>query len=151
MRGQTAIEFLSYASVFLLFGVITASIIFFVQNAETSMRESMVVKEVSVKFAEAINLVSGVGEGFNYTLKFESYVFERPYQLLINENGGSMYINWTSKNGETLYYPLSIRETQIFSSDLPLVGEYYVLDSTSGNKLLLSYNNDMINIEVAEE
>lgn len=109
-KGQVAIEFFTYATVFLIVVIVAASALSYIQSAEIASREFALAKDMGESFANAANLAIKGGRGFNYTISYERTILGRSYDVcfLKGDKGSFVFITWAGTSGNVTYsYPIS--------------------------------------------
>jgi len=102
-KGQVAIEFFAYASVFMMVVVITAASIYSIQSSEGAYYENRFMGETGYKLASAYNLVIGAGEGFYYNITIPKTILGHPYNVSFIKDKNNMIVEWNGSKGSSVY------------------------------------------------
>jgi uncharacterized protein (UPF0333 family) len=148
-RGQVAVEFLLYSSLF-IFIVISAFVsLSFIQNSELPARESSLVKEMGSSFASAINLAAEGGEGFSYNYTFPQTLLGRDYEIAFDDKEHRMAITWQNGVDSFTYrYPMAAYAYK-FEGSAGCVSDKKLLSSECKN--VLKFYNDGTTVTISQE
>lgn len=109
-KGQAAVEFFVYSSVFLAILLGAYFAVSFMQAAEVSEKESRYVKWSGEYFASTINTAMVGVPGFSYTIRFEKTLLGSPYSVqfrpAVNGENGSVFITRLDNN-MSYRYPIN--------------------------------------------
>lgn len=152
-KGHAATEFFMYSSVFLIIVMGAYFTIFFVQSADVSNKESLYVKWFGERFASSANFVMGSQQGFNYTMKFERLLIQKPYSVQFKPASSGknafVFITWSGNNA-TYTFPIGAMPVKsggcvlaVGSAD----GKYYEINTSVGS---LNLYNDGENITLSQ-
>lgn len=150
-KGQIAVEFFIYASIFLLVILAAYFTVFFMQTSEISAKESLYLKWFGESFASNINAVMSSQKGFNYTMKFEPLILGKPYTIQFKPanatHNGFVFITW-SENNMSYIYPIGNMSIKNAGSCVAKIGDYYNITISVRN---LNFYNDGENITLSQQ
>ncbi|MBI5224035.1 hypothetical protein HY990_06475 [Candidatus Micrarchaeota archaeon] len=81
LRGQVAVEFLVYVSVFMLAVVLAFFVINQSQQAELPAKQNALAKETGQGFVDVLSLSVRAGAGFEYRYQFPKTLLNHPYSV----------------------------------------------------------------------
>ncbi len=140
-KGQASVEFLVYASFFMvLFVVATAHFIDQYQQ-DVVKREGELAKEFGAGFADEINMMVAVGDSFEANFTFEKNLLGSPYDVTFSDDG-FVIVNWSRGALESTYaYPLSTQNITAGNGvdEIEVEGVNYIqLDESKGKYMLVN-------------
>lgn len=104
VRGQAAIEVLSYAAFFMLVFVVGAAIFLQLEEQELSRAENAFAQQVAYQFADYIETAFIAGPGFSGNVTVPASIHGRPYTISVSrpsgiggagsQETGFVYIDW---------------------------------------------------------
>ncbi|MBU0586075.1 hypothetical protein KJ780_01035 [Candidatus Micrarchaeota archaeon] len=157
-KGQAAMEFFVYLSIFLAALLASYVTITFIQNSELEAKKSDYAFSFGEQFSSAFDLAAKGGENFNYTVRFNRLLLANPYTVQFKPaaHGFPAFAYLVTPDNATYSYPIiSINikhSTCILKKTFtdPHSGDswdYYQINSSLG---MLNLYNDGENITLSQ-
>lgn len=104
-KGQVAIEFLLYSTVFMFLVIAAYIVINQIQSVELPKQQNSVAKETGQAFANAISLSVKGQQGFNYRYAFPKTILGYPYSIDLSslQSRKVIYFNWPGAYGNASF------------------------------------------------
>ncbi len=110
MRGQAAVEAMSYAAFFLLVFVGAATLFLQMQSQDLTRAEYAYAQQVAYGFADSIHIAALAGDGYFQTVRVPADMLGRSFNITISrpslrlgsqayEETGIVYVDWEASNG----------------------------------------------------
>jgi hypothetical protein len=104
-KGQVAIEFMVYTTVFMFIAIAAFVVVSELQSTEIPLQQNSVVREIGNSHVTMLILAIKGGEGFSYNYTFQKTVFNLPYKLYLHNlsNAHYMVLEWEGGYGNYSY------------------------------------------------
>ncbi len=145
-RGQVAIEFMLYTTVFMFVAVAAFIVVNSTQSSEIPLQQNVLAKETGSGFVNVISLAVKAGPGFSYNYTFPKSLYNIPYKISFTRlsDGNFFVLDWPGSYGDFSYsYGVPLYNYQFSGSCLN--GEV-LISSECSNVLMLNNDGEKLTI-----